>query len=130
MYSDAPDDTDELELVVGKTVELVEYDDDGWWLCRDPVRGKQGFAPSNFLNPEPPAASSSSSAGAAPVQGTSYSKMSKAEKAEKAKARADAKADKAKAKVDSGQTGVDGKRKGAAATSSSSSTTSSSSSSS
>lgn len=74
---------------MGDIVELVEYDDDGWWLCRNPGSSKQGFTPSNFLNP-------------APVESKlSKADKAKAEKAEKAKAKADAKAEKAKAKADS-----------------------------
>lgn len=41
---------------------MVEYDDDGWWLCRNLRTSKEGFTPSNHIDPEAAVKASESAA--------------------------------------------------------------------
>eukprot|EP00037_Helgoeca_nana_P029539 m.353639 g.353639 ORF g.353639 m.353639 type:complete len:691 (+) comp27995_c0_seq2:2678-4750(+) len=45
-------DTDELALEIGDVVIVLEFDDDGWWLCKNTRTLQQGFTPKNFLDAE------------------------------------------------------------------------------
>ncbi|KAI8050913.1 P-loop containing nucleoside triphosphate hydrolase protein [Syncephalis plumigaleata] len=47
LYDFTPEDTNELSLTKGLKVEIIEKNDNGWWLVK--YDGKEGWAPSNYL---------------------------------------------------------------------------------
>ncbi|CAL4124191.1 unnamed protein product, partial [Meganyctiphanes norvegica] len=47
LYAYDASDSDELTFNEGAIMQLIQEDDSGWWTCK--YRGKQGFAPANYL---------------------------------------------------------------------------------
>ncbi|KAK8758165.1 hypothetical protein V5799_004202, partial [Amblyomma americanum] len=47
LYAYEPQDTDELAISEGDTIEIIKEDPSGWWLGR--LRGKEGLFPANYV---------------------------------------------------------------------------------
>lgn len=47
LYAYEPQDTDELGISEGDTIEILKEDQSGWWLGR--LRGKEGLFPANYV---------------------------------------------------------------------------------
>lgn len=47
-FEASSDETQELTAMAGEELDLLEKQDDGWWRCRQPNGGKEGYVPGNY----------------------------------------------------------------------------------